>query len=244
MTVRLTERDIQILSKCAVARWLTTRQVRSYFFPAVTPRAAQKRLRKLTRSRYLRAWRTHPMAECIYTVGSRGKMALEARGKAVGTLERRPPAQVEHLVGINDIRTAVERGGLPVRYFYAAWELPQFAWTGPLIPDAVFCVDLGQRPTFMAEYDRATERWRSFSAKLRSYAEGWTQPFSAVLIITDTIERIQSLRRYPRKTPLPSRRFFAALLSELKQAGIAARLFTDIAEANPQTPKVSLRDFV
>jgi len=47
MTLRLTDRDVRMLVKCGICRWLTTDQLRRLYFPKATLNAVQKRLRKL-----------------------------------------------------------------------------------------------------------------------------------------------------------------------------------------------------
>ncbi len=42
MTVRLTERDVRMLVKCALCRWLTTDQLKRLYFPEATLNAVQK----------------------------------------------------------------------------------------------------------------------------------------------------------------------------------------------------------
>src|SRR6266849_3675495 len=37
VSVRLSERDIRVVSKCAVSKWLTTGQLARLYFPKVTP---------------------------------------------------------------------------------------------------------------------------------------------------------------------------------------------------------------
>ena len=48
MKVRLTDRDVRMLAKCAVCRWLMTAQIHKLYFPDATLNAVQKRLRKLS----------------------------------------------------------------------------------------------------------------------------------------------------------------------------------------------------
>src|SRR5205823_6661280 len=84
------------------------------------------------------------------------------------------PDHIEHLIGINDIRALVGTvsGGptaVRLRYFFAHWELGQFHWTFPVIPDAVFCLERVQPYTFAIEYHRGTERGKALPEKLKQY---------------------------------------------------------------------------
>ena len=49
-----------------------------------------------------------PMSQAIFTLGREGKRVLERASAEPVALERRPPAQLEHLGGVNDIRIAAE----------------------------------------------------------------------------------------------------------------------------------------
>src|SRR5437588_11640782 len=107
MAARVTDRDLRMLAKCAVCRWLTTGQIRRLYFPRATVNAVQKRLRKLSEAGYLRIYREDLLSEAIHTVGPKGKAIAEGKGveAAVGS---EVPRQIAHLRGVNDIRIAVE----------------------------------------------------------------------------------------------------------------------------------------
>jgi hypothetical protein len=72
MTIHLTERDLRLLVKCALCRWLTTDRLKRMYFPEATLNAVQKRLRKLSDAGYLRSYREHPTAESFHSVGPNG----------------------------------------------------------------------------------------------------------------------------------------------------------------------------
>src|SRR2546422_3465285 len=109
MAVRLTDRDLRMLVKLAVCRWLATAQIQRLYFPEATLNAVQKRLRKLSDAGYLRSYREHPTAEAIHAVGPKGKALVEEKGIWV-TLDAEVPRQLEHLLGVNEVRIAVETG--------------------------------------------------------------------------------------------------------------------------------------
>ena len=133
VTVRLSERDMRVVSKCAISKWLTTGQIARLYFPNVTPDAVRKSLRRLVEAGYLVVHREHQMAEALHGLGSKGKALLEAKG-VPAEVTRRPPRQIEHLVGINDLRVAVEVRPAQVAYFFACWELQALGWVHPVIP--------------------------------------------------------------------------------------------------------------
>src|SRR5581483_8211617 len=192
-TLRLSERDRRIITKCAVAKWLTTSQLQRLYFPNVTPDAVRKSLRRLVDGGYLAAHREHQMAEQVHGVGAKGKALLEPKGIAAEVL-RSPPRNIEHFIGINDLRAGVESHPDTVAYFFACWELPAIGWVHPVVPDAVVGLKLPARQTFLVEYDRGTETLATFCGKLRVYEDGLSGvPFVALLVVTDTTCRLQSI---------------------------------------------------
>jgi hypothetical protein len=239
--VRLSERDVRVVLKCAVSKWLTTGQLARLYFGQVTPDAVRKSLRRLVEAGYLLAHREHQMAEALHALGPRGKSLLEAKGLAVEA-SRKPPRQIEHLVGINDVRVAVEVKPRAVAYFFASWELQGLGWVHPVIPDAVFGLKLPERRTFLVEYDRATETLPTLVAKLRAYEGGLSGiPFRALLLVTDTSTRLETLARHVRKEGF-LRRMLGCVLAELSAEGIDAALFVDLRLVHPE--RTTLREGV
>lgn len=108
-------------------------------------------------------------------------------------LERHVPKQLEHLIGINDVRIAAELSGR-LEYFFAAWELPQIGWRHRIIPDAVFRI-AGR--TFALEYDRGLENLRYFvGSKIAAYRRGLAGlPLAGVLVVVDSEARRRTLAR-------------------------------------------------
>jgi hypothetical protein len=183
------------------------------------------------------------MTEALHTVGPKGKPVLEGKGVEVD-LEKAPPKQLEHFIGINDIRVAVECGGLRIVYFFAAWELGMLGWLYQVIPDAVFAVENGGRSTFVVEYDRGTETMEQFSKKIRAYERGLEGfPFDAVLIVAETEGRLESLCRYVRKRTFSERTFLATPIAKIREAGIFSRVFVDVSGGTGGSRNVSLKDF-
>src|SRR6266567_2120021 len=193
MTIRLTERDRRMLVKCAVCRWLTTDQLKRLYFPEATVNAVQKRLRKLSEAGYLRSHQEHPTAEAVHAVGPKGKLLIEEKGLEVA-VGGEVPRQVEHMLGVNEIRIAVETSGMKVVYFFAYWQLANLGWAHAVIPDAVFAVRTPELQTFLVEYDRSTETLDKLFRKLGSYDQGLADfPFEAVLILTERTRRLDLL---------------------------------------------------
>jgi Replication-relaxation len=227
MTVRVTERDARMLAKCAVCRWLTTQQLKGLYFPHATLNAVQKRLRKLADAGYLRSYQEHPTAESIHAVGPKGKALAEERGVEVMAMND-VPRQAEHLWGVNELRLAVERGPVPVGYFFAYWQLADLGWRHPVIPDAVFAVRLPERRAFVAEYDRGTEALDKLLGKLTRYADGLKgYPFEAVLILTEETRRLDLLSGEMRRNGL-SLAVLTATLDKVREAGLWEATFIEL----------------
>jgi hypothetical protein len=80
------------------------------------------------------------MAEALHSLGAGGELLLASGWAEEIRLERKPPKNLEHFLGINDIRVAVERSArarsLAIEFFFAYWELLQQGWVYRIIPDA------------------------------------------------------------------------------------------------------------
>lgn len=225
--LRCTERDKKLVLKCGPCRWLTTTQVQRLYFPQTTVNAVQKRLRKLEEAGYLRTHREDAFSEALHTPGPKGKVIFEDNGLEY-TGGNEVSRQIAHLVGVNDIRIAVEAGTVPVAYFFAHWELAHIGWTHAVIPDAVFAMRAPGLRNFVVEYDRATEGLSVLVAKLRTYQEG-LPGFSveAIVIVTERERRMDSLGREIRKRNI-SLPVLVGTLVELQTKGIASCSFIEL----------------
>ena len=227
MKARVTERDVQILVKCAVCRWLTTAQIQRLYFPETSLNAVQKRLRKLSDVGHLRSHREHPTAEAVHAVGPKGKPLVERTGVEVA-LGGDIPKQLDHLVGINEIRIAVETGRVPVAYFFPYWQLASLGWTWQVIPDAVFACSTPERRTFVVEYDRGTETQAKLLHKLACYDKGFSgYAFEAVLLFVEGKRRFDLLSRAMRRGNL-SLTVLAAPLEDIKETDLFASEFVEL----------------
>lgn len=228
--MRLTARDRRVLIKLAAARWLTTTQIASLCFPGVTVEMARRRLRLLAEEQYTVSRQATQMSEALHTLGTKGKEWLVTRGwQRPIRLERVPPTHLEHFLGINDTRVAVERSaerdGIELGFFFASWELQQLGWTLPLIPDAAFAVEQGATNALVAvEYDRGEESADYVGrTKFGPYAAGLPGfPFSHVLVAVDTDDRLKQLGDHAARWR-GSAAFLLVLLDELKNAWTVAQ---------------------
>ncbi len=213
--------------KCAVARWLTTGQLQRLCFREVSADAARKSLRRLAENGHLVTHREHSMAEAIHGLGPKGKVALAAKGLTTET-SREPPRQLEHLIGINDIRIAAETSRHRVVYCFASWELQGLGWAHPVIPDLVAGMQCPERKVFFFEYDRSTEGLATLAKKFRVYEDGIPGvSLAALVVVADSDRRLGSLAR---KIPALAgeRPMVGCVLSELAASGMDARIFSDI----------------
>lgn len=202
--MRLTDRDQELLYLLAVSRWLTTAQIARSCFAGITIRVLHRRLRLLRAGDYVHSLQDHPMAEALHTLGQEGKSALASRGwPREMTLERTPPRLLEHFLGINDIRIAVEKSArashIGIRFFYACWELQERGWSFSVIPDAALRIQHGARSaTVLFEYDRGTEKPSYvLRTKFRRYDQGLDGfPFVQVVTVVENVNRLEQLREY------------------------------------------------
>ena len=226
MSVRLSERDLRLLAKCAVCRWLTTSQLQRVYFPHVTPDAVRKSLRRLHDAGYLTSHREHRMAEALYGVGRNAKPLLEAKGLTV-ELARTPPRQIAHIIGINDMRLTVEVAPERLAYFFAAWELGGLGWTHTLIPDAVFALKPATSGVFGLEVDCGTEPLKVLVNKVRSYESGLPNfpTLRGVLFTLESSARLQALATALRRF-VQSLSVCATTIGDIRMSGAFAPVFT------------------
>jgi len=196
--------------KLAAARWLNTHQIAALCFPGLTAEMARRRIRLLREARYIRSVRTNAMTEAMHALGPLGRELLTQERAQRTRPERVLPRNLAHLVGVNDIRVAVERTaaaqGITLAFFFAAWELQAHGWKLPLIPDAACRVEHGSRSaTALFEYDRGEERpsylFQTKFARIRNGLPGF--PFSRVIVVAETAALQERLQAY-LGTRLPS----------------------------------------
>jgi hypothetical protein len=218
--MRLTKRCEDLLNLLRAARWLTTGQVRRRFFSKATADATRKRLRKLTQAGYLVMFREHQMSEALFALGREGKRVLEKSDGTKVTLELGRPKQLDHFIGINDLRIAAELAD-SLSYFFGCWELPGLGWRYPVIPDAVFSM---RGLTFAVEFDRGVESVSFFEkTKVACYRNGLEGfPLTAILVVTDQQTRMESLARELQNERC---RFLFTTIDLVTEHGLLAPIF-------------------
>lgn len=240
-SIRISERDRRVMVKCAVARWLTTGQLQRLCFREVSADAARKSLRRLAENGHLVGHREHSMAEAIHGLGPKGKVALAAKGLAAEA-SREPPRQLEHLIGINDIRIAAETSRHRVLYCFASWELQGLGWAHPVIPDLVAGMQCPERKVFFFEYDRSTEGLATLARKFRLYEDGIPGvSLAALVVVADSDGRLGTLAR---KIPelAGERPVVGCVLSELAASSMEARIFTDLRSGTGRLGLIELAE--
>src|ERR1044071_8978953 len=110
--VEMTERDLKIFQKLNAAGWLTTEQIRNYFFPGKSTNAVSKRLRKLVAAGYLSLTRYNSTAPGLYRLSGRARLMLiehtELSGNEI-TIPNQVPRKISHFIAINDLRFCFEQ---------------------------------------------------------------------------------------------------------------------------------------
>lgn len=237
--MQLTTRDLEILGKLAAARWLTTKQIHTLFFATRSPEMVRRRLRLLRKAGYLQTRQDDWMAQGLHALTATGRRLVTAHGWE-GRIkpEHKLPKHLHHLLGVNQIRVAVERGaaesGWQLGFFFAHWELEANGWPHKTIPDAVceMIID-GQAQTILFEYDRGTEGMGMIrKGKLEPYSRGLAGiPFSQVIFVTETTVRAQQMARLARASET-NMRFVFLRCDELTPLHLA-NYFTDQPVASP-----------
>jgi Replication-relaxation len=223
---KLTSRDRKILRAVGACQVLATGQVHRWHFLNVSLNMAQKRLRKLVEAGYLDALETKVCTDNLLVLGKEGQLELQQHGWNV-ELKKELPRDLAHHMGVVDMRIAIERGlehmpALQLRYFYAYWQLGRFAWSYPVIPDAIFSVRNAYTAQAALEFDRKTETLGVFAQKLLQYRLLLHRhPLSTVMVVAEEskdIERLQQgLEQVGTRIPL-----LIVALQELKQRGLLA----------------------
>lgn len=201
-SVVLTERDIAILAKLSAAGWLTTTQIREYFFPDKSTNAVSKRLRKLAADEYIALARTSSTEQGLYRIAGRGKLALLEHTSCAEediSIPIQLPRKLAHFVAVNDLRRHFEQmsevSGIHLCYFFSERELGRYfehphglceptialLTSYKIIPDALTKVRIqsegGFRELTLAiEYDAGTEPPAFFGrTKIRKYTDLFMQ---------------------------------------------------------------------
>ena len=201
-SVALTERDLRVFQKLSAAGWLTTRQIRGYFFPGKSTNAVSKRLRKLTEGKYLALARTSSTESGLYRLAGQGKLALIEHtqcGEDEVSIPTQLPRKLRHFIAINDLRLYFETNtagtGAHLLCFFSERELGRY-YEHPqsirdstiallksykLIPDALAKIRLTHEAktrevTLAIEYDAGTEHAGFFGrTKIKQYAALYAQ---------------------------------------------------------------------
>ncbi|HYR88512.1 MAG TPA: replication-relaxation family protein [Terriglobia bacterium] len=216
--MRLTERDRKFLTRLAAARWLSTRQVAAWCFPSVNIEVARRRLRLLEDDEYIFTHQRNAMDEALHSLAKKGRDLLKEKGWEYPLrLEKAPPTNLAHFLGINDIRIAVTEGtardGVAIGFFFACWELQQRGWPYRLIPDAACNLSRSQSSVNVVfEYDRGEESIAYLRrTKLLPYLEGFGGfVIRRVVFVVENDERSEELKEV--LSNLDEERMFAVLM--------------------------------
>ncbi len=199
---RFTDRDLKILQKLNAAGWLTSKQIRNYFFPDKSTNAVCKRLRKLIASRFIAMARLSSTEPALYRLAGQGRLALLDRTAGADeniTIPNQVPRKIRHFTAINDLRYYFEKNvqdpPAKLSFFLSETELgryyqnravggdPFVIWLKNyrIIPDAVARIRAmrdGQARilNLYVEYDEGTEHASFFGrTKVRQYSSLFTR---------------------------------------------------------------------
>lgn len=224
--IRLNSRDKRIFWSCAVSQVLTTSQVQRWHCAGASANTVQKRIRKLVEGGYLSTVETRVCKENLVILGKEGAKHLKQAGWKE-ELKNEIPKDLEHHLGVVDIRIAVDQGltnlaGMKIRYFYAYWELGRFQWSYALIPDAIFSLRNDFTMQVAVEFDRNTETTDLFAKKLLLYRPLiLNHPISTVMVVAEKesdMERlVLGLDRIRDRIPV-----IIVGLAELNKMGLGA----------------------
>jgi len=195
---KLTSRDRNILWSCGVSQVLTTSQILRWHFGSTSLRNVQKRLQKLAAAGFLKVIETRVCTDNLVLLGREGQAELQKTGWKV-ELRQEAPKDLEHHLGVVDIRIALDRSlptlpGMQLRYCYAYWELGQFAWSYPIIPDMIFSLRNAYTLQAAVEFDRKTEMLNVFAKKLLQYRLLLERhPLSTILVVAEKEEDAERL---------------------------------------------------
>src|SRR5437667_11586848 len=106
---KLTSRDRNILWSCGVSQVLTTSQILRWHFGSTSLRNVQKRLQKLVAAGFLNVIETRVCTDNLVLLGREGQEHLQKTGWKV-ELRKEAPKDLEHHLGVVDIRIALDRG--------------------------------------------------------------------------------------------------------------------------------------
>lgn len=196
-TVTITERDVKIIQKIHAAGWLTTQQIRDYFFPGRSTNAVCKRLRKLAQSGHIAIARAGSTELGLYRLAGQGKRVLIEHTLCAETdisIPTQIPRKLKHFIAVNDLRFRFEQlsetSGMELHFFFSERELGRY-YEHPhllsdstiallrrykIIPDALakvsICCEGEQRELILAlEYDAGTENTTFFGrTKINHYS--------------------------------------------------------------------------
>lgn len=228
--LRLTERDLDLLTALGRCRFLTTRQLAELAFWG-SREAARKRLRRLFDQGLVRAWVPDGNLgrENVYSLDRPGARLLgeppEGRDWPV---PRGLDRELEHLLAANGIRIALALGlpeaGGELVYWLADWEL-KVRFRERVVPDGLFAVRWpeGER-AYALEIDNRSRSPRRFLAKILRYRAALARSrglygFEAlpVLVVGRDAEYLERYRRALARTQLGARVWFAALAEVLRE---------------------------
>ena len=237
-TYRATERDRWLLESLGKMRFLKTGQVAKLGFEG-SRWAAHKRLRKLLDAGLVRVWVRSLAEENIYSLTRRGaRLAAGSDGLEQPSVPRLLDGNLDHLLGINDVRLSVALAlggeGQELLWWRSDWEL-RSGVRGASVPDALFSIEIGgARRHFALEVEHAGRSPRKFIAKILRYRSlgarlstlyGVDDP--ALLVVGRDDASTERARQSLRALPALLRIWFASL-TDIRDRGALAPIWQQV----------------
>jgi hypothetical protein len=234
---RATERDGWLLESLGKMRFMRTGQVAQLGFEG-SRWAAHKRLRKLLDANLVKVWVGNLADENIYSLTPRGaRLAAGEDGLEYAQVPRGLDGNLNHLLGINDVRLSVALGlaaeGHELLWWRSDWEL-RSGVRGAAVPDALFSIEIGGPPRqFALEVEHAGRSPRKFIAKIlryRSLGPRLTALYGVndlgVLVVGRDDRSTERTRQSLRA--LPALRIWFSSLTDIRDRGAIGPIWQDI----------------
>jgi hypothetical protein len=175
--IRPNERDVWILEGLAKMRFLTTSQMGKLYFGG-SRWSANKRLRKLLDAGLITVWVRSLSQDNIYSLTRKGLEGFFEKTVSENSpikIPRELDGNLNHLLGINEVRIALALGFFPaggkILWWKSDWEL-RTSKREQLIPDAIFTIrwENGNEQAYALELDNRSKSPRNFLKKIVGYA--------------------------------------------------------------------------
>ncbi len=250
-TMRLTNRDCDIIDLVLHTRALTDDQLRQALFPPGAASRCQLRLTLLYRNQYLdRLPRKSVNEPAVYLLTRRSVKGNRLMRERWGEQEFRRHmtrlGSLGHLLAVNDIRVRVERACRDLGWSLRLWQRPEelapLLVSTHLVPDAYFQIQRGQpgatrTAAFFLELERAAKSSRVLRSKLLRYRELYYRGQYQQLFDT---RALRVLFVFAAQDPTPTDRRIETGLDLSRSLGVTIARFVTLGELKSVAPAACL----